>query len=200
MEKSREHISGLVLVVDDEDLVRMIVREALEQAGFDVIEARNGIEALARFQEKRPDIVVLDIMMPKMDGFTSCSKLRGAIGGNRVPILMMTGLDDAVSISSAYEHGATDFITKPLNPTILCHRVRYMLRGSSTLDALLRSEARLGLAQRIAKIGNWEWHPHTGHFSASSELCRLMGIRPLDFGRTLESFIHAVHPDDRDCI
>ena len=69
---------------------------------------------------------------------------------------MMTGMDDAEAIAGAYEHGATDFITKPLNHTILSHRVRYMLRGSRTLDALLRSESRLGLAQRIAKIGNWE--------------------------------------------
>ena len=88
------------------------------------------------------------------------------------------GLDDAESIARAYEQGATDFITKPLNPVILSNRVRYMLRGSHTLDALLRSEARLGFAQRIAKIGNWEWRPDTNQFTASTELCRLMGIRP----------------------
>src|SRR5690349_21462168 len=72
-----------------------------------------------------------------------------------------------------------------------------MLRGSRTLDALLRSESRLGLAQRIAKIGNWEWQPQTGQFSASSELCRLMGIRPQDFGGTLNAFLQAVDPEDR---
>jgi diguanylate cyclase (GGDEF)-like protein/PAS domain S-box-containing protein len=86
---------------------------------------------------------------------------------------------------------------KPLNPTILSHRVRYMLRGSRTVDALLRSEARLGLAQRIAKIGNWEWQPQTGQFAASSELCRLMGIRPQDFGGTLDAFLQAVDAEDR---
>ncbi len=198
MEKLIDRSTALVLVVDDEELVRMLVREALEQGGLDVCEATNGAEALKQFAARRPDIVVLDVMMPEMDGFTTCSKLRGTVGGSRVPILIMTGLDDATSITSAYEHGATDFITKPINPTILSHRVRYMLRGSRTLDALLRSEARLGLAQRIAKIGNWEWIPHTGHFAASSELCRLMGIRPQDFGRTLTAFLEAVHPDDRN--
>jgi diguanylate cyclase (GGDEF)-like protein/PAS domain S-box-containing protein len=136
--------------------------------------------------------------MPVMNGYVTCTRLRGSVGGSRVPILMMTGLDDADAIAGAYEHGATDFITKPLNPTILSHRVRYMLRGSRTLDALLRSEARLGLAQRIAKIGNWEWQPKTGQFSASSELCRLMGIRPQDFGGTLDAFLEAVAADDRD--
>jgi len=176
----------------------MLAREALEQSGLEVCEAANGVEGVKQFVARRPDLVVLDVMMPEMDGFTACSKLRGSVGGSRVPILIMTGLDDAISITSAYEHGATDFITKPINPTILVHRVRYMLRGSRTLDALLRSEARLGLAQRIAKIGNWEWNPHTDNFSASSELCRLMGIRPPDFGGTLDSFLLTVHGEDRE--
>ena len=111
---------------------------------------------------------------------------------------MMTDLDDAEAITGAYEHGATDFITKPLNPTILSHRVRYMLRGSRTLDALLRSEVRNSLAKRIAKIGNWEWEPQTGQFSASAELCRLMGIGPQDFGGTLDAFLQAVYEKDRE--
>jgi diguanylate cyclase (GGDEF)-like protein/PAS domain S-box-containing protein len=140
----------------------------------------------------------MDVFMPVMDGYAACSCLRGSVGGSRVPILMMTGLDDAEAIARAYEYGATDFITKPLNPTILSHRVKYMLRGSRTLDALLRSEARLGLAQRIAKIGDWEWQPQTGHFSASSELCRLMGIRHQDFGGTLDAFLQAVETQDQD--
>jgi diguanylate cyclase (GGDEF)-like protein/PAS domain S-box-containing protein len=189
--------AATVLVADDDESVRTLVRAALEQIGFDVCEAGNGAEALEQFVQRRPDIVVLDVMMPVMNGYVACTKFRGLVGGSRVPILMMTGMDDAEAIAGAYEHGATDFITKPLNLTILSHRVRYMLRGSRTLDALLRSEARLGLAQRIAKIGNWEWQPQTGHFSASSELCRLMGIRPQDFGGTLDAFLQAVDPEDR---
>lgn len=189
--------AAVVLVADDDESVRTLVRAALEQIGLDVCEAANGAEAVEQFEQRRPDIVVLDVMMPVMNGYVACTKLRGSVWGSRVPILMMTGMDDAEAIAGAYVHGATDFITKPLNLTILSHRVRYMLRGSRTLDALLRSEARLGLAQRIAKIGNWEWQPQTGHFSASSELCRLMGIRPQDFGGTLDAFLGAVHPDDR---
>jgi diguanylate cyclase (GGDEF)-like protein/PAS domain S-box-containing protein len=187
-----------VLVADDDDSVRTFVRAALVAAGLNVCEASNGKEALEQFTLHRPDIIVLDVMMPVMDGYMACSRLRGMVGGSRLPILMMTGMDDAEAIAGAYEHGATDFITKPLNPIILSHRVRYMLRGSRTLDALLRSESRLGLAQRIAKIGNWEWQPHTGQFVASSELCRLMGIRPQDFGGTLEAFLQAVDVEDRE--
>jgi diguanylate cyclase (GGDEF)-like protein/PAS domain S-box-containing protein len=198
METSQERIRPLALVVDDEMVVRILVREALEQSGHEVCEAENGAQALERFIEHRPDIVLMDIMMPGMDGFTACSQLRGLVGGSRVPILIMTGLDDAESIAHAYEQGATDFITKPLNPMILSHRVRYMLRGSHTLDALIKSEARLGLAQRIAKIGNWEWRPDTDQFTASAELCRLMGIRSQDFAGTFDAFIQLVHAEDRN--
>jgi diguanylate cyclase (GGDEF)-like protein/PAS domain S-box-containing protein len=187
-----------VLVADDDESVRVFVRAALERIGLQVCEASNGIQALEQFTLRRPNIIVLDVMMPLMDGFTACSKLRDSAEGRGLPILIMTDLDDADAIAGAYDHGATDFITKPLNPVILSHRVRYMLRGSQTLDALLHSEARLGLAQRIAKIGNWEWQPGTGQFSASSELCRLMGIRPQDFGGTLDAFLQLVDAEDRE--
>jgi len=190
--------AATVLVADDDELVRTFVRAALEHVGLNVCGASNGAQALEQFALHRPDIIVMDVFMPVMDGYAACSCLRGSVGGSRVPILMMTGLDDAEAIARAYEYGATDFITKPLNPTILSHRVKYMLRGSRTLDALLRSEARLGLAQRIAKIGDWEWQPQTGHFSASSELCRLMGIRHQDFGGTLDAFLQAVETQDQD--
>jgi len=198
MRKEDKTTSSLILVVDDEELVRIFAREALEQAGFEVCEASNGSQALEQCISRHPDLIVMDVVMPVMDGFSACSKLRESAEGARVPILIMTALDDADSIARAYEHGATDFIAKPMNATILGHRVRYMLRGSVTLNALLRSEARLGLAQRIAKIGNWEWHPSTGRFTASPELCRLMGISQQDFGGTKEAFLQIVHEEDRD--
>jgi len=198
MEPQGKRAAPLALVVDDDALFRMVVREALELSGLKVCEAERGEQALGLFATSRPDIVVLDVLMPGLDGFATCAKLRGSVGGSRVPILIVTGLDDTEAIVRAYEQGATDFITKPLNPTILSHRVRYMLRGSETLDALLRSEARLGLTQRIAKIGNWEWRPGTNQFTASSELCRLVGIRPQDFERTFDAFLQLVHAEDRD--
>ena len=187
-----------VLVADDDNAVRQFVRTAIEQIGLKVCEASNGREVLEQFILRHPDVIVMDVMMPVMDGFAACSKLRGVPGGGQIPILMMTGLDDAEAIARAYEHGATDFIAKPLNPTMLSQRIRYLLRGSQTVRALLRSEARLGLAQRIAKIGNWEWQPESGQFSASYELCRLMGIRPQDFGGTLDAFLQAVDAEDRE--
>jgi DNA-binding response OmpR family regulator len=92
-----------------------------------------------------PDLVMMDIMMPDLDGYLTCSRLRTLPRGKRVPILILTGLDDANSIAQAYQHGATDFITKPVNATILCHHVRYMLRTNNVLHALDPKRIAVGI-------------------------------------------------------
>ena len=118
-----------VLIVDDDAVARLMAREALEQSGITVIEAENGIEAVQRCSDDHPDIVLLDVQMPELDGFEACARMRNTPAGRDVPILMMTGLDDIDSINRAYEVGATDFVTKPINYLILAYRVRYMLRA-----------------------------------------------------------------------
>ena len=132
----------VVLIADDDVTMRLLIRETLEQAGFTVEEAEDGAQALATFVRVRPDIVLLNVLMPKMDGFTTCATLRTLPGGAHAPVLMVTGLDDIESINRAYEVGATDFITKPFNWTILDHRVRYLLRASRAVEALRKSEAK----------------------------------------------------------
>jgi len=189
-----------ILIADDDPLARLFVKNALEPAGMVVLEATGGKDALAKFEAIGPDLVILDIMMPDMDGYLTCSRIRSLPRGKRVPILVLTGLDDAQSIGQAYQHGATDFITKPVNATILCHHVRYMLRTNNVLHALIRSESRLELAQRIARIGNWDWNPKTNRLTMSNELCRLVGVRPQDFAGTFEAFLALVHADDRSMV
>lgn len=132
----------LAFIVDDDFNTRLLMRETLEQAGFAVEEAENGAEAVSKFCSLMPDVVIMDVVMPEMDGFTACERLKAASGGDRIPILMMTGLDDVESINRAYEAGATDFITKPVNWAVLGHRLRYILRASSAFDRLRESEAR----------------------------------------------------------
>ncbi|MDR4476798.1 MAG: EAL domain-containing protein [Nitrospira sp.] len=189
-----------ILIADDDPLTRLFVKNALEPAGMAVVEATGGKDALTKFEEEPSDLVILDIMMPEVDGYLTCSRIRSLPRGKRIPILILTGLDDAHSIAQAYQHGATDFITKPVNATILCHHVRYMLRTNNVLHALIRSESRLELAQRIARIGNWDWNPKTNRFAMSNELCRLVGVRPQDFTGTFEGFLSLVHPDDRPLV
>ncbi|MEQ1562903.1 MAG: response regulator, partial [Nitrospiraceae bacterium] len=143
----------LALVVDDDTVMRMLARAALEGSGWRVEEAENGKEGLAAFQQLQPDVILLDVMMPEMDGFTACAALRKLPGGEHVPVLIMTGLDDFQSITQAYDAGATDFLTKPLNGLLLTHRVRYIVRSSRVLQELRASQASLAQARDAALEG-----------------------------------------------
>src|SRR5712692_612103 len=126
----------IVLVVDDDPTLRLLVRETLEQAGFAVEDVEDGDGILTVCTHVNPDIVLLDVHLPGRDGFAVCSWLRTQPETASIPVLMMTARDDADSIRRAFEAGATDFITKPLNWTLLLHRLRYLLRASRALDAL----------------------------------------------------------------
>ncbi len=132
----------------------MILRTALERDGFRVEEAEDGLTGLQAFARVQPDIVLLDIRMPGMDGYAVCSALRRQPLGNRVPILVLTILNDIESINRAYEVGATDFITKPVAWAVLGHRLRYMLRASIAFQDLAKSEAELvrRVAARTAEL------------------------------------------------
>ena len=190
----------LILVADDEPTIRQLVREALECADFSVTEAKNGAQAVAAFSSLQPDLVLLDVMMPEMDGFQACAAVRRLPGGETTPILILTGLDDIESIKKAFEAGATDFASKPFNVLALGHRVRYMLRAKRALDDLRESEARRASAQRIARLGNWERNLKTGALHWSEEVYRLFGVEPGSFPPTPEDFLARVHPLDRDLV
>ena len=166
----------LILVADDDEMERFLQREVLEPAGFDIVEAKSGAIAMHLFASLKPDLVVLDVMMPEMNGFEVCQAIRALPGGRNIPILMATALDDTDSIDQAYRVGATDFIGKPINWPVLPHRLRYMLRAHETLQNLIVSQERLAEAQRIAGVGNFRWLPQTGLVECSAELCRMFGL------------------------
>ncbi len=185
----------LVMVVDDDQAVRLLARETLENSGFVVRDAENGEQALEEFEVHVPDIVLLDVMMPGIDGFSVCSAIRRTSCGRDTPVLMMTGLDDLASIDSAYEAGATDFITKPINWHILGYRVSYMLRASGALEQLRESKAGLAHAQSLAHIGSWEWDLATGEIRCSEEVYSICCIdRNKQGGNPI---LDAVHHQDR---
>ena len=140
-----------VLIVDDDPVVQTLMRAALEDDGFAVIEADDGLDACQRCVENVPSLLIVDAMMPKMDGFALCRTLRERAETHHVPILMATSLEDRESIAQAYEAGATDFITKPINWPILVQRVHYMLRGARTVEALRQNQARLRATQKLER-------------------------------------------------
>ena len=128
----------IILIVDDDAELRGLLSMVFKRAAYTLIEAATGDAALAACQTQRPDLILLDMMMPRMSGVTACEKIRALPGYAYVPILMITALQDTASITHAFEAGATDYVTKPLNPVVLRHRV----------DQLLRSDARRGPAAR----------------------------------------------------
>jgi diguanylate cyclase (GGDEF)-like protein len=143
-----------VLVVDDDDDARAEAAAALRAVGFCVDEAANGLDALKIFRDRRPHFALLEVMMPFMDGFSTCRAMRELPGGNDASIVMMTDLDDLESLQFGYDAGATDFITKPINAMLLQHRVKYMLRSAELLDQLRRSERKIAhLAYHDALTG-----------------------------------------------
>jgi predicted signal transduction protein with EAL and GGDEF domain/DNA-binding response OmpR family regulator len=187
----------VVLVVDDDAASRLMTRIALEDTGFEVLEADDGLPALDIFRRRRVDAVLLDVMMIELDGFATCTAIRQLPQGQHVPIMMMTGLEDTRSINAAYDAGATDFITKPINFEILTHRVRYMLRAARDADELRRSEARLAQAQAMAKLGHFNWHPDSGGFECSAEVTRLLGVEDGAVFASLAPLAARVDPDER---
>ena len=143
-----------ILIVDDDDIVRAIMRAELEAEGFDIIEAADGVEACTHCWSALPDLVIADVIMPRMDGYTLCRELRANPASQYIPILQATGLDDIASIEKAYEAGATDFIGKPLKWAILKHRVRYVLRSARAFEALRSNQEALVSAKEAAEAAN----------------------------------------------
>ncbi|NRR31337.1 EAL domain-containing protein [Oxalobacteraceae bacterium] len=132
---------GLVLVADDDPVMRLLMLQMLEQVGLDVIEASDGQQALTRFHDHLPDLVLLDVDMPGMDGFAVCRAIRESEREGTIPIIMVTGADELEAVTQAYEVGATDFVSKPINWPVLGHRVLYVLRASDAIARLRIADA-----------------------------------------------------------
>ncbi|MBR0907989.1 response regulator transcription factor [Bradyrhizobium liaoningense] len=125
-----------ILIVDDEGHIREVIRVALRKAGMDVIEARDGKEALARFAADKPDLIVLDIGMPEFDGLDVCREIRK---GSDVPILFLSARDEEIDRILGLEIGGDDYVTKPFSPRELVARVNVILRRLSPRNGEIRA-------------------------------------------------------------
>ena len=143
------HTPPLVLVVDDDRSTRFLLRRVMESEGYQVQVAEDGYACLALYQQQQPHIVLLDAMMPEMDGFDCAQAISQLPGGDRTPILMITALDDSDSVNRAFAVGATDYITKPINWAVLKQRVRRLIQQ---FQLLLQLEAANQELQRLATL------------------------------------------------
>ena len=154
MEETNPSRTASILVVDDDPVVRSLMRATLENDNFEVIEAGDGVEGCQLYEERHPDLLLVDVIMPRMDGFELCRELRSRLASAYVPIVVATGLDDVPSIARAYDAGATDFIPKPLNWLVLNHRVRYILRASRAFQELRLNQEHLIAAKDAAEAAS----------------------------------------------
>ena len=129
-----------ILVVDDEALLVKGIRFNLQNEGYEVITGSNGLEAVKLVQEQQPDLVVLDVMMPEMDGLAACSKIREF---SNVPIIMLTAKTDDMDKLIGFDHGVDDYLTKPFNILELKARIRALLRRSRSVHAETQSSNTL---------------------------------------------------------
>ena len=185
-----------VLLVDDDEVNLLLTSIALREQGFSVTEASSGERAIELLRDWLPDVVVLDALMPGLDGFQTCRELRGMPGCESLPVLMLTGLDDDASVTRAYEAGASDFYVKSTQWRLLSGRLRYLLRAARVRAELERSKSRLARAQDLARMGSFDWRRGHDGLVFSVEGLRVFGLGPND-ALPLRPLLRMLSEDDR---
>ena len=188
-----------ILIADDDPSHLMLAEAALAGAGFVVHTASDGQEAVERFPGVKPDVVILDVMMPRMTGIDACREIRQLAGSRFLPILMLTSRNDLPAISDAFAAGASDFAQKGLNPRLLVERVRFLLRERELREELRASRSKLLLAQSIARVGHWEVAIDGTSLHVSRMLGELLGVDESALAR-YEDFVALLDPAEQDAV
>ncbi|HEY4366789.1 MAG TPA: EAL domain-containing protein [Steroidobacteraceae bacterium] len=168
-------LSSLAIIADDEELGRLLLAESAAEVGLESLTFDNGTDALAAALAREVTVVLLDVDMPGMNGYEVCRRLRTEPRFATVPIIMVTGHEDSEAITLAFEAGATDFISKPVNWALLPRRLEYILRNAASARALNERmvevktlvEALPDTLWVVAADGNVQWSPNA-HVAAST--------------------------------
>lgn len=185
-----------ILVVDDDISTRITLVKILQKEGYEVLQAQGGREALDLLaHQTMPDLILLDVIMPEMDGFEVCEKIR--VLDRKVPVVMLTGLDDVTAIDRAFSRGATDFITKPINWALLVRRVRYSLRTYMMTQALDQVRVMQSEAQEIARLGFFEWGNVADNLEWSAGLIELFDLPDSVCNRGISGYLHRINEPER---
>lgn len=187
-----------ILVIDDEKITRITLAKVLKKSGYEIIEASNGEQGIGLCLTESPDLVLLDVIMPGIDGYETCRKIRESFDHEKLPIIMLTGLNDIDSVDNAFNAGATDFITKPVNWSLLSQRVRYSIRARELYNEIRKGQARISQAQLIARMGYWDMVAGTDTVYCSDELLNVLEINHREKNSRTSDFLNIVHPDDKN--
>lgn len=196
MISNNDSIMKKVLVVDDDATTRYMMRHTLEKAGYKIDDVESGELAIDSFDSNVYDAILLDVDLPGMNGFETCKHIRSTIKGIYTPVIMSTGLNDTSSINLAYDVGVTDFIIKPVNWTILPHRVGHIIKANDDYANLSRNQQRLSNAKKVAGIAEWEYSVNRKELHWSKELYELLKISPENIKPEQQDFILQFVVDD----
>jgi diguanylate cyclase (GGDEF)-like protein len=147
----------LILVADDDKVMRVCLRQIMEQEGYEVVEANDGESCLATYSRRKPDVVLLDAVMPIMDGFTCCHQIQKIQGSKGTPVLMITGLEDEESVDQAFAAGAVDYVTKPIHWAVLRQRVKRLIQQVKLYQDLEQANLelkRLATSDGLTHVAN----------------------------------------------
>jgi diguanylate cyclase (GGDEF)-like protein len=193
------------MVTAHDPVSSMVLIAALQEMGFTTEVAEDDAAALDSAHREMPDLILLDVQVPHLNWFETCAAIREMSGGEDVPILIATGWDDLPGIERAFESGATDFVTKPIDAALLQKRLRFQMRASGAfrrvnhaLAELQASRRRLDRSQQLARLGDWEWNLETDRLILSAQASEIMDCTSNPPSSSLEFFARCVHPDDRD--
>lgn len=192
-----EDPKGHLLVVDDEEINRDLLSRRLERKGYHVTTATDGREALDKIEGQHFDMVLLDIMLPILDGIAVLNKIRENFAAGELPVIMVSAKDDSEGIVEALQLGANDYITKPVDFPVALARIQTHLSHRQVKLALKESEERYALALAGANDGLWDWDLRSDQMYYSARWKTMLGIK--DEEKVLpspEEWFGRIHPDD----
>jgi PAS domain S-box-containing protein len=200
-------MAGLILIVDDETSVRSHLRSLLENTGYTVAEAETGEIALSLYSQLHPDLLLIDATMPEMDGFEFCQRLKLLPNSNQTPVLIMTDDHDQDAIEQAFAVGATDYVHKPIQWSVLGRRVQRLLTARRTMEELRSQssqaqlrETQLRVALQATGMGIWDWDINSDSLTWSHNQQILFGFNQGEFDGKYQTFLRRIHFDSRHIV
>ena len=188
--------SGLLLVVDDEEMNRDMLSRRLEVEGYEVATAAGGSEALRLMSERHFDAVLLDVMMPVLNGYEVLAEIRRSFSSIELPVLMVTAKNQDEDIVNAFAVGANDYISKPINFPVALARLGCHIASKKLSTRLRESEMRFFLSAQGANDGLWDWNLISDTVFYSTRWKSMLGYAEDAIGDSIEEWLSRVHPED----
>jgi len=189
------HSEIKILIVDDEELLKEAICAQLETENYQIITASNGQEAIDKTKLHKPNLILLDVIMPIMDGIETCKIIHSLPESKYTDIIMLTQLSDSESIDNAFQAGAVDFIIKPINWLILKQRIEYALYNQQLNHSLFTKQEELNTTRQLANIGEIRIDVNTNKIQLSKLACNILHFN-YDTKYFLDDIYSMIHPDE----